>query len=103
MPRTADLQSNFTAGELSARLFGRTDLGKYKNGVELMENAMVLTHGGAMRRSGFRHVVVVKDSTKATRLQEYEFSQTQAYTLEFGNLYIRFLRDRGQITSSATV
>ena len=58
---------------------------------------VVFPQGGATRRYGTRFVCEVKDSTKVT-LIPFEFNIEQAYILEFGNLYIRFYKDNGQIT-----
>ena len=52
--------SNFTAGELSPRLGGRTDLSKYYNGCNLLENFLVHPHGGVSRRPGTRFVALCK-------------------------------------------
>ena len=60
----------------------------------------VFPQGGATRRYGTRFVCEVKDSTKVTRLIPFEFNIEQAYILEFGNLYIRFYKDNGQITEA---
>ena len=57
------LKPKFNAGELSPRLAARTDLDRYQNGVEVMENMGPLTEGGVMRRAGTRYVAEVKDST----------------------------------------
>ncbi len=54
-----------------------------------------------MSENGSRFVCEVKDSTAITRLISFEFNITQAYVLEFGNNYIRFLKDNGQITEAA--
>lgn len=51
-----------------------------------------------MRRCGTVFVAEVKDSSKKTRVVRFEFSTTQAYILEFGDLYIRIYRDRGRVT-----
>jgi len=90
MPRATAIQSNFTAGELTPRLAGRTDLTKYHNGVASMENFTVFPHGGISRRGGTEFINEVKDSTKKTRLYKFEFSNIQTYFLEFGENYIRF-------------
>lgn len=102
MPRSTKVQTNFTAGELSPRLLGRSDLSKYNNGLQRLENAMVQKHGGLIRRSGSRFVAEVKDSSKLTILIEFQFSVTQTYMLEFGDLYIRFFRDKAQLKDSGT-
>ena len=42
----------------------------------------------------------VKDSADATRLIPFEYSTSQAYGLEFGDLYVRFYLDGGVVESS---
>ena len=92
--------TNFTAGELSPRLDGRTDLNKYFNGTKTLENMLIHPHGGASRRSGTKFIHEVKTSSAQTRLIPFEFSTTQTYIMEFGNNYIRFYKDQGIITES---
>ncbi|MDP7260902.1 MAG: ubiquitin-activating E1 FCCH domain-containing protein, partial [archaeon] len=98
MARQTVAFSNFTAGELSPRLDGRTDLSKYFNGVKTLENMVVHPHGAATRRPGTKFVHEVKTSSAQTRLIPFEFSTTQTYVLELGNAYIRFFKDSGIIT-----
>ena len=63
---------------------------------------IVYPHGSASRRSGTQFVAEVKDSTKKTRLIPFEFSTVQTYILEFGDQYIRFYKDNGQILSGGS-
>ena len=100
MARVAVQLTNFTGGELSPRLDGRNDLSKYPTGCKTLENFIVFPHGSAARRSGTQFVAEVKDSSAKTRLIPFEFSTTQTYMLEFGNQYIRFYKDNGQILES---
>ena len=102
MARVAVQLTNFTGGELSPRLDGRNDLQKYPTGCKTLENMIVYPHGSAARRSGSQFVAEVKDSSKETRLIPFEFSTTQTYMLEFGEQYIRFYKDNGQILSSGS-
>jgi hypothetical protein len=102
MARVAVQLTNFTGGELSPRLDGRNDLAKYASGCSTLENLVVYPHGSAARRPGTNFVAEVKDSTKKTRLIPFEFSTTQTYMLEFGNQYIRFYKDNGQILSGGS-
>jgi hypothetical protein len=44
-------------------------------------------------------VAETKTSTKASRLVNFEFSTTQAYVLEFGDLYVRFFTNNGRLES----
>lgn len=102
MARVHPFQTNFTAGELTPKLAGQVDFKKYNNGVEIMENMTVFPQGGASRRYGTRFVKEVKDSSKVTRLIPFEFNIEQSYVLEFGDQYIRFYKDNGQITSGGS-
>ena len=87
----------FTAGEFSPRLHGRTDLAKYGSAAEEIENFIVHPHGGLTRRPGTEFIGEIKDSSAVTRLIPFEFSTTQAYILEFGNLYMRVYKDGGRV------
>jgi hypothetical protein len=84
-------------------MYGRTDIEKYYNGCMTMENFLVLPQGGAYRRPGSRYVASVKTASAFTRLVPFVFSTTQAYILEFGNLYMRVYYDGGQVQSGSTV
>jgi hypothetical protein len=100
MARVHPFQTNFTAGELTPKLAGQVDFKKYNNGVEVLENMTVFPQGGATRRYGTKFIAEVKDSSKITRLIPFEFNIEQSYILEFGNQYIRFFKDNGQITNA---
>lgn len=99
--RSAYIQNNFTAGEISQRLFMHTDLTRYKNGVATLENLIIMPHGGVTSRPGTTFVAEAKYHTKLCRLMDFQFSVEQAYVIEFGNLYSRFFRDNGQVRLTA--
>ena len=101
MARVHPFQTNFTAGELTPKLAGQVDFKKYNNGVATMENMTVFPQGGTSRRYGSRFVGEVKNSANATRLIPFEFNVTQSYILEFGDQYIRFYKDNGQIVEAS--
>ena len=100
--RLSPIVNSFASGELSPRLYGRTDSPKYASGCEVMENFMALPHGGAKRRGGTRFINEVKNSAHTTRLIPFEFSVDQTYVLEFGNNYIRFYTNGGQVQASGS-
>ena len=50
------LITNFSAGELSETLFGRTDISQYYNGAARVENFDIIPTGGIKRRSGMKHI-----------------------------------------------
>ena len=89
---------SFTAGELSPRMEGRTDFQKYYSAGTIINNFVVQPHGPVTRRPGSVFVSEVKNSAHNTRLIPFSFSTTQTYILEFGDQYIRFYKDSGQIT-----
>ena len=97
-------QTNFGGGEYSPLAKGRTDAERYKIGLDTCQNFIPILQGGLSKRPGTYHVKEVQDSSKKTRLVEFEFSTTQAYMLEFGEQYIRVYRDQGIVTdSNATI
>jgi len=102
MAKVFPIQTNFTAGQLSPRLHGRVDINKYNNGLKTQKNAYSLPHGGVVRRGGFRYIAGVKTNSKKVRLVRFEFSVTQAYIIEFGDEYVRFYKDNGQIQSGGS-
>jgi hypothetical protein len=101
MAKVTALVSNFTGGELSPRLDGRVDITKYKNGLRLCENFVVLPHGGARKRSGTKFVVEQKSPTDPVVLIPFQYNVEQSYVLLFGPGYIWFLKDQGIITHPA--
>jgi len=94
--------NNFTAGELSPRLEGRTDVNKYFNGCKKLQNFIIHPHGGASRRPGTKYVNTVKTSANFTRLIPFEFNVEQAYILEFGEQYFRIHKDGGTIVDGSS-
>lgn len=99
MPRVSPVQNNFTAGEISPRLLGREDVARYTAAVARMENYRVMPHGGATRKPGSVFVAECIDSTKKSRLLDFEQSVEQAYVLEFGDLAMHVFKDNGQVLS----
>lgn len=97
MPKTSPIQTNFSAGELSELIAGRVDVAKYFNGASILENFYPLQYGGADRRPGSMFVAEVKNSAKSTRLIAFEFSTTDTYIIEVGDLYMRFFRNGGSV------
>jgi hypothetical protein len=102
VPRTTLALTSFVSGEFGNKLTGRTDFEKYQSAAKKMENFLVHPQGAATRRVGTQFIDEVKDSSKKTRLIPFEFSTTQTYILEFGNQYIRFFKDKGQILSGGS-
>ena len=102
MAKVSTAKQNFTAGELTQRLFGRTDLGRYDNGASAVENFLVQPHGGLTRRPGTKYVAAVKSSAAKTRIIRFQFNVEQVYIIEMGNNYMRFYKDGGQIVDGSS-
>lgn len=103
MPRASTIRTTFNAGELSPLMDGRVDVAKYNNGCRVMENFIPSVQGPAVRRPGTRYVAEVKNSAQRTWLARFEFNSTQSFILEFGDYYLRFYTNHGELlTGSVT-
>lgn len=99
MPRVAPAWQNFNGGELSPTLEGRTDFEKYKSGCYRLENFIPLVQGPAEFRAGFVAIAQTKSRTGRSWLVPFHFNQTQSYALEWGEKYVRFFYQRGQLVN----
>lgn len=100
MGKASPAYTSFNAGELSPYMEGRVDQARYQNGAHVLENFQALVQGPAQRRGGFRFVEPVKNANQRTFLRPFVFSITQAFVLEFGDKYIRFYTNHGQVQVS---
>jgi len=71
------IQNAFTAGQLSEKMVGRSDLETYQQGLREILNCFTLRQGGAGRRPGFRYIH--NSLTEKTRLIPFVLSKTEAY------------------------
>ena len=92
--------TNFTAGVLSPRLDGRVDFARYFNAAKTLYNMIILPQGGATRRAGTVFIESTRNGASACRLVPFNFSNEQAYMLEFGHQYIRFFANQGVVLNS---
>ncbi|HDZ25119.1 hypothetical protein LCGC14_0359670 [marine sediment metagenome] len=92
-----DIWEGFQSGELTPYLDGQVGLQEYSSGAKTMENFFPREQGPVSNRSGFRYVAETKTSAKQSRIIPFEFSTTQAYIIELGDLYARFFANEGQI------
>ena len=93
-------QKSFAGGEISPSLYARTDIEKYISAVRTCRNNIVMRHGGTQNRSGLYFINEVKDSSKVVRLIPFIFNAAQTYVLEFGNTYMRVIRDSAYVEVS---
>jgi hypothetical protein len=102
MARSAPAFSSFTAGEISPRLEGRTNIEKYREGLSDLTNMVVMPHGGVTRRPGTEYLGEISDSSVKSRLIPFQFKTSDTYILEFGNQTMRVLRNDLQVLNSTT-
>lgn len=81
-------KNNFSIGEISPRLHGRSDTPTYQNGADTLTNAIIYIGGGVTRRSGTKYLGALKNASHDARIVPFQTGTTTCF-LEFGNLYIR--------------
>ena len=102
MAKVSPIQTAFNAGEISPLMMGRVDVEKYKSALSYALNCLFLVQGAQVRRPGTKYGWPTKNSsTEDSRLVTFRYSITQAYTLEFGNNYIRVHKDNSVVTATA--
>lgn len=94
-------QRSFGSGELGPALYPRSDTAAYSTGLRALRNAYVRRHGGTDSRAGTVHLGEVYDSTKTVRLVPFVFSNEQTYVLEFGDEYMRVIKDGSYVKLTA--
>lgn len=96
--RTKVLQTNFTGGEISETLAGRTELEKYYKSCSVAENVVIMPHGGLKRRPGMSRVAG-SYINKYCRLESFEFSVTQRYLIVVATDLIHIYKDGTQVAT----
>jgi hypothetical protein len=96
------LMAVFTGGEVSPALYSRVDIDRYNSSLRTARNFIIHPTGGASNRPGTKFVGAAHNGSDRAILQEFVFSRTQAYVLEFGNFYIGFYTDGNVISSGGS-
>ena len=102
MPKAAVAQTGFTTGEVSPLCYGVFDNPRYKKGLEIGLNYIPTLQGPLTRRPGTKYLTNVKDSANPPVFIPFQFSASQNYILEFGDQYIRFFANNGQLITVGT-
>jgi len=96
--------NNFSAGEWTPFLDGRTDLAKYGSACTKLENFRPLPWGGATFRSGTLQFGLAKNGGSPCRLIPFNYSTALSFVIELGNQYLRIWQSNGTpVTTTATV
>jgi len=99
--RTVQLTS-FNAGEISPLMNSRVDFAKYHTGAKTLQNMIVRAQGPVQRRPGTKYIASVKDANDPVRLIPFQYSTSDCYVIELGDLYARFYRNGEQIPISGS-
>ena len=92
MPRIT--QHSFAGGEIAPGLHARFDLAKHAVSLAKAFNVIIHPEGGVSNRAGNKFVQEIKDSTAVgTRLIRFAYNVEQQYGLEFGDYYMRVIRN----------
>ena len=92
---------NWSGGEGSPNIRGRSDVPQYDGIAETLENLLVTHYGSALRTPGTKFVARTKTQGNNTKLIPFIFSSGDSYMLEFGHEYIRVFRDGGSLVETA--
>lgn len=94
--------TSFAGGEVSPLMYGRQDHKRYFISAAVIENMICLPQGPVDRRGGSRFIAEAKFPDREFQFVDFEFNDEQAYAIEAGHLYLRFLMDRAPIVVPAT-
>ena len=90
MSQLINHKTNFTAGEVSQDLLGRSDLSAYENGAMKLNNVFISALGGAERRSGLRFIDQIDEGK---RLISFSFNTEQTYLFVLCSGKIKIYKD----------
>lgn len=97
-------QRNFAGGVLAPALWSRVDTIKYQTGLKQARNMYIVRSGGLTNRPGSLFVgeTKIREEGYPVRLIPFVFNADQTYMLEFGNLYMRVIRNGAYVLNSTT-
>lgn len=103
MAKMQTVQTNFTGGEFSPELEGRSDVDKYNSSAKLLQNVVVLRTGGITHRPPTQYRSPIKDETQEGRLIKFAASSSSAsaHQLEFSHLLMRVRTTDGGLVESS--
>lgn len=95
------IQASFAKGEIGRALDGRVDTAAYQVALRTARNVIIHPTGGVSNRAGTRFLAPVNDHTYPPRLIDFQFKTTDSYILEFGDHYMRVIRNDGHVVEAA--
>ncbi len=97
MGKASPAIANFNGGEWAPEMLGRVDTEKYPIACVVQQNFIATKQGASTFRAGTFYAQQVKNSAQRTWVRRFEFSQTQAFVIEFGGNYCRFYTNHGPL------
>lgn len=94
-------QPSFASGEIAPELYGRVDQDLYYIGLRTCRNFIVRQYGGVANRPGTKFIGEGASPDKKVRLIPFQFNELQTYVLEFGDEYMRVIRNGGEVLETA--
>lgn len=91
------IQPSFAGGEISPDVFSRVDIAKYNVALRTSLNGFIRAQGGWSNRTGGEFIAPTKYQDRDAVLIGFQFNTVQTYELEFGDLYMRVLKDGGLV------
>ena len=88
------------AGEWAPQMQARVDVERYPSASYIQQNFIPLKQGPAMFRQGTALAQAVRNSANRTWVRRFEFSQSQAFVIEFGDYYLRFYTLHGPLLAT---
>jgi hypothetical protein len=98
--RASPAIASFAGGEWAPQMEGRVDQERYQVAAHIQQNMIALKQGPSTLRQGTAYVQPTKNPANRAWLYPFEFSQTQAFLIEFGNFYVRFYTNHGPLLST---
>lgn len=100
MPKASPIQSSFNGGIHSPLLDGNINAPNRANAVQDSQNLIPLKQGPVVRRGGTRFVGEIQDSADDTILVRFRRNSSEAYIIEFGDLFCRFYKNNEFVTEA---
>jgi hypothetical protein len=94
------IQPSFARGVISPALYGRVDTAAYQVALRKGLNGIIAPYGGFYNRPGLRFIAPFKYHDREARLIPFQFKTTDSYVLEFGDFYMRVLRNDGHVSDA---
>lgn len=91
-------QASFAGGEISPRLYGRSDLAKYATALRACRDCIITPEGAIENRPGWAYVTPAKSAEERGRIIRFDFADDQNYLVEFGAGYVRFHADGAPVS-----